>query len=132
MNMDYAVQLKGSDGEQKLAMPFLISNKPYYSSSIPTFFAYLKFDLYPLETLNNGSALLVSDLVGNTVLPPEMQNDYFAHIGDNTQYVIHPDEIMADNFMLALQTVADQDYSQYSTEGKELIESVLSVLSDHN
>ena len=132
MNMDYAVQLKGSDGEQKLAMPFLISNKPYYSSSIPTFFAYLKFDLYPLETLNNGSALLVSDLVGNTVLPPEMQNDYFAHIGDNTQYVIHPDEIMADNFMLALQTAADQDYSQYSTEGKELIESVLSVLSDHN
>jgi len=131
MTLDYGVKLSDGNGTEKTIIPFIISNKPYYSPSTPSFFAYLKFDLYPLEILKDGSALLISDIAGNTVLSPEMQNDYFNHIGDNTQYVIHPDEIMADNFMLAVQTAYDGDYSQYSDEGKSLIEGVLNILSKY-
>ncbi len=131
VTLDYGIKLNDESGKEQLVVPFLISSQQYYDQSIPSFFSYLKFDLYPLIEQANGKSLLVSDTDGNTPLSAEMQNDYFNHIGDNTQYVIHPDEVMADNFMLALLAYDTGEYSEFSKSGKKLIDEVLEVLKGY-
>jgi predicted nucleic acid-binding Zn finger protein len=53
-------------------------------------------------------------LKGNTVKEPELLNGrpiiysmndvrgFFEQVGRNTQYILHPEEIMADNFVYAI------------------------------
>jgi len=127
VTIDYAVRLEDGKGNNQMAMPFLVSNQPYFSKNIPSFFAYLSFDLYPLEKLQNGY-ILGADKAGKTNLDPIYQADYFNHIADNTQYVIHPEEVMADNFMLSTMAYDKGDYKEFSKVGRELIDKVLDLL----
>ena len=58
--------------------------------------------------------------------------DVFWKIGDNTQYIIHPDEIAADNFMLALIAANENNFSKFSKTGRIKVESVLKLLKSKN
>lgn len=127
VTLDYGILLK-SNGKEQLSLPFLISNQPYFSRSIPTFFSYLGFDLYALESIDNSTLRITSDKTGKTTLDGALQQDYFNHIADNTQYVIHPDEVLADNFMLGVMAFNKNDYSAFSVKGKQLIDELLAVL----
>jgi len=124
----YAITLDNGKNRPELAIPLLTSAQPYYSKTLPSFFAYLKFDLYLARPLPDGSLLIDADGAANTTLSPEHQNNYFQHIADNTQYVIHPEEIMADNFMMAVRAYESGDYSSYSKVGKKLLDEVTEVL----
>jgi hypothetical protein len=53
---------------------------------------------------------------------------FFTKIKDNTQYIIHPDEIMADNFMFAVLAFSNDDYNRFSGTGKVLIKELLTIL----
>lgn len=128
---DYAITLDNGKNRTELAIPLLVSAQPYYSKSLPSFFAYLKFDLYLARPLPDGSLLIDADGAANTTLSPEHQNNYFQHIADNTQYVIHPEEIMADNFMMAVRAYESGDYSSYSKVGKQLLDKVTEVLKGY-
>lgn len=81
----------------KDCMMILYSDKDYSGGS---FFAYLKIGLVELSlnekkeiVLRNGKPIIYEiDKVGN----------FFEQIGFNTNYVIDPEEVMADNFMYAI------------------------------
>ena len=125
---DYAISLTDADGKEQLSLPFLISNQPYFSASIPSFFSYLGFDLYALDVIDDRTLRISSDPTGKTTLSSSAQADYFVHIADNTQYVIHPEEVMADNFMLGVMAYDSEDYSDFSPQGKKLIDELLTIL----
>lgn len=123
VTMDYAITLDGPDGK-KSVLPMIISTKPSYTPSVPSLFSYLKFDLYELDP---SSCTLLCDSKGLPTLGPEYQQDYFNHIKDNTQYIIHPEEIMADNFAILLTA---NDLKTYSQDGQKLLEKLKTSLKN--
>ena len=53
----------------------------------------------------------------------EMPSEYWRKIGRNTNYIIHPEEIMADNFSLAIR-------QQRNVQNPEILDALLEVLSE--
>ena len=116
----FAIQL----GDKALAVPVVYSKAAVYSKSKPGFFDYLGFDLFELS---EDGTILVNDN-GGTTLDPAFMPSFFAQIKDNTQYIIHPDEIIADNFMLAVNANDNRKFDDYSTEGKKLLTNIIALL----
>lgn len=83
-------------------MPVLVSKSPRYDAARGgSLFAYLDFKLLQLVDDNgakraamvNGAPLLVE---------PDSVPGYAEQIGANTKYIIHPEEVLADNFVFLL------------------------------
>ncbi|MCA9267047.1 MAG: hypothetical protein KDA41_01180, partial [Planctomycetales bacterium] len=95
--MDAVIQIE-HDGRRVAAAPVLVSRHEQYDPRRPNFFAYLDFKLLLLEASGAGHAPLLVD--GRPVLVDGRScRSYLAQLGGNTNYVIHPDEVMADNFV---------------------------------
>lgn len=74
---------------------------------------------------------VMSDENGNSTISQELMADFFRQIKDNTNYIIHPDEIMADNFMFAILSMESPDYlTRFSKEGNTLIEEIKTILRE--
>ncbi len=123
---DYYIVLKDGDKEIK-ATPIIISNSPKYLENRTSFFEYLQFDLYELKE-SDGTLEVQANKDGYTLLSPSLMASFFESIKDNTQYIIHPDEILADNFMLAVIAKSTNDYSKFSEEGLDLLKRIESIL----
>lgn len=121
-----------SNGEKPvLALPLITSKWSDFDASMPHFFDYLGFDLYPVE-FKNGKYQVGADTMGNTKMPMELTTHFFMKIRDNTQYIIHPEEIMADNFMLAALAAYKNDFTRFSPKGKQLIEDIIHITKETN
>jgi len=85
-------------------VPIIYSSSPKYDvTKGGEFFRYLKINLLAIEK-EDGMWRYKRDENGEPVLF-ELQDvpDYYNKIGSNTNYVIHPDEILAENFVLLVQ-----------------------------
>ena len=127
---DYAINLINESGEEQLALPLIVSTKERYLGSMPSFFTYLSFDLFPLSKMNDGGYTLGVNSDGRSMLSVEHNADFFKQIKDNTQYIIHPDEIMADNFMMAVIAYKNKSYEGFSEEGRQLLMKVIEILKN--
>lgn len=107
-----------------LIVPAITAKLKNFRPSQPAFFDYLAFDLYKL-TAHPSYYEITSDTLGKTTLPMEASAGFFDAIKDNTQYIIHPEEIMADNFMLGLLAGDKNEYNKFSPAGKQLIDKLL-------
>lgn len=124
------LSLKNS-GRKLKALPLIVSQSPKFNEASPAFFSYLKFDLYEVVEDSNGRLKLICDEQGFSTVSIRDFENFFSQIKDNTQYIIHPDEIMADNFMLLLGARSNDDFSKFSEEGKALLMDVESTLKAH-
>lgn len=87
----------GEEGKQKF-VPLISTRAPAYNPKAPTFFQYLHFQLYPIDDM--GDVYFVRDpALCDDLDQSKIMAAYFARITNNTQYIIHPDEILADNFV---------------------------------
>jgi len=107
VNMAYAITLNTDKDEDQAiqAIPVIHANSPNYSANKPAFFGYIQFDLFRIEKKGVVNEVKISDEKGPMIIPeiPDLYYpSFFEQIYDNTQYIIHPDEIMADNFMFAI------------------------------
>jgi hypothetical protein len=92
---DHSIRLR-ADGKEVAAVPILFSaTEKYDSHRGGEFFSYLQFQFLILE---NGSG---SSSAGE-VVPPSRVSGFFEQVGRNTDYVIHPEEILAENFALLI------------------------------
>ncbi len=92
-------------GETFQAAPILYSSSATYDADKqPPLFKYLTFRLMKVEQHEGRWRPLLKE--GEPVLIDSAQSQSFANqIGQNTKYIIHPDEILADNFVhLVMQT----------------------------
>lgn len=125
---DYAIKLAHADGGPSVeGIPLIRSVLPRYREEKPQFFEYLLFDIYQLDTQGNRARVSCAKDGSSTMDIANFQ-DFFKQIKDNTQYIIHPDEIIADNFQMAVKAYQDQDYSKVGPEGKKLLNDVLQKL----
>jgi len=125
---DYCIHLHDKKGDLQRAVPLILSRKERYDPEIPSFFSYLNFDLFPLIKISENDVTLGVNQKGESSLSIEHNANFFELIKDNTTYIIHPDEIMAENFMLAVDTNGDENMSSFSPEGIELLNKVMDVL----
>lgn len=126
VTFQYLMEIESSlDG--KKAVPLITSKFNQFKPSNPAFFDYLNFDLYELRDKGNYYEVL-SDASGKSTMPLKNTPVFFTKIKDNTQYIIHPDEIMADNFMLALLAYNKGEYGKFSKDGRNLIDKVIERL----
>lgn len=123
VSFQYLIHLE-AQGRQVKAIPLITSKWARYKPDVPSFFDYLNFDLYKLDD-HGDSYMATSTPQGRSLIPVDETPSFFTKIKDNTQYIIHPDEIMADNFMLALQAYSNGNYSKFSKEGRALVDSVI-------
>ncbi len=90
------------DGQPVVTAPVLYATPAKFDKAGGSLFKYLTFRLLALEPdgdhwrpkLENGEPVF---------LDPREQPDYARQIGGNTGYIIHPDEILADNFVLLVR-----------------------------
>ena len=87
-----------ADGKKLTAAPILYASaKQFDPKQGGTLFRYLTFRLLVIEQ-KDGKWQSVFHGEQPTVIDPRKLPAYFEKIGKNTHYIIHPDEILADNF----------------------------------
>jgi hypothetical protein len=98
---DYYIRLQ-VDGRQSCVVPLLISRVEKYDVERGgEFFDYIKLQFLVMEK-EIGSAKLKTVFDGSSpkVVGMERLSGFFEQVGRNTNYIIHPEEILADNFAL--------------------------------
>ena len=101
--LTHFIQLQINDNTNVSAVPVTFSKKERYDEG--SLFDYLTFKLLIVE-VKDGNAAAV-DAGSPELLDPNKQVDYFRQIGRNTGYIIHPEEILADNFVHLLSNRVD-------------------------
>ncbi len=88
------------DGQKAWATPILLSNREHYDTQRGGgVFDYLRVHLLLVEPRQG--RWFYQQVDGKPVLLlPKSTPSYFEQIGKNTQYIIHPEEILADNFQM--------------------------------
>lgn len=90
------------NGRAAELMPVLVSKAPRYDAQRGgTLFSYLDFKLMLLETAGDSRRTALEN--GKPVLlEPAVVPGFAEQVGRNTKYIIHPEEILADNFVFLL------------------------------
>jgi hypothetical protein len=119
--LDSVIQLETEKGDV-FATPFLFAKRDYDDSRNDSFFAYMTFRLLVVKK-NDGNWFPVSDDGQPQLLDPAKTPSYGKQIGSNTGYIIHPDEIMADNFVHLVQRSKDLETPRIVEELRALLSS---------
>jgi len=97
--VDCTIELKNAEGKSFFGAPILYASANSYNPEKKgSMFQYLTFRLLVVEQ-DRGRwrpRLLKGEPV---VIDPKKEAAFFDKVGKNTNYVIHPDEILADNFV---------------------------------
>lgn len=98
---DYCIQLK-LGGQNAWAVPILFSRTPKYDlSQGGEFFQYLQLALLLVEApVDTIPPRVLRDSRGPRIVALQQVSGFFEQVGENTEYVIHPEEVLADNFAL--------------------------------
>ena len=124
------INIKTEGDKTVKAVPIISANEPTYTPQKPNFFGYLNFELYPLEE-NPGNFVRVLSTSEGKSPQALIGPDFFRQIRDNTQYIIHPDEVLADNFMFLAQIESgNAKMSNYSKGGQELLQEMKRILAE--
>jgi hypothetical protein len=127
-NFAYAIDLKSKERIVKV-VPIISSTLPAYTDQKKAFFDYLYFDLFEVVQNKKGTWNVLSDSDGKAMVPDDAMTSFFDQIKYNTQYIIHPDEILADNFMiLAMYKKYPDRYPGLSEDGLVLLDQIKSIL----
>lgn len=92
------------DGKVQSVAPILVADPPTFDRSFSeNMFRYLKFRLLVLEGVLDDKQMLIwqpslREGEPQFIDPAIGSEAYLEKIGRNTKYIIHPDEILADNF----------------------------------
>jgi hypothetical protein len=90
----------------------------------------LEFNLFKVEPAGDGNwAVITADDGLSSTLNMAQIPDFYKQIKDNTTYIIHPDEVLADNFSFIMLDLNGQQASiRFSKEGKALLRSIEQII----
>jgi hypothetical protein len=107
--IEHVIDLKISERASVTVAPLLFSASTFDPSSKRSMFGYMKFQLMEVRS-NDGKGWKPTIVDDKPVLHDAAIPDFHRQIGANTRYIIHPEEILADNFasLVAGAAVKDQ------------------------
>ena len=102
---DHAIRVR-CDGVERDMVPVLFSRVATYDAAAGRpFFDTMEFRLMAVEMSEGRTAVPLLDDGGRPILrSPKEVAGFFEQTGRNTSYLIHPEEIVADNVALLLRT----------------------------
>lgn len=126
VNIAYSLQVQDQKGKKIKVVPIIFSRFSNYNSENSQFFQYLEFRLFEIKE-ENGNFYIAEEDTGQK---PENMQGFFEQVGRNTSYIIHPEEILADNFkLLALQKAAEKhNLVDITNQGQELLLKIEKIL----
>ena len=117
-HFEHVIEIQAEEQSHKAMMLTLSKTKEYTGGKL---FDYVTIAMLPVTSGDGVTRAVIRD--GEPVLYQMGQfTGYFEQIGQNTQYIIHPEEIMADNFKFAVMGTED-------LPNPEIIDAVLEVLT---
>lgn len=130
--VDFAqrIRLQLENGSAIDAIPVIYAKHPGYQPDVRSFFGYVEFNLYQIEAADSSAwrVITADDGYSSTLHLNEIP-DFFRQIKDNTGYIIHPDEVLADNFAFLMRAQNKPSANdRFSEEGKKLIADMEAVL----
>ncbi len=127
VNYNYGIKVdRKTTGQEITAIPLIYSKKLNFMPAEPDFFQYLQFNLFEVD---NGAVKVTRN--GDTNVLIKNIAKFYEQIGTNTQYIIHPDEVLADNFILMCLSQNDPDIlKEYRIrpQGKKLINDLKAII----
>ncbi len=84
--------------EGRLVAPVLFAEPPVYDGAHPNFADYFELRFLVFERTEAGCAPVLAAGAPLSLAPREAVEAIFAGAGRNTNYVLHPEELLADNF----------------------------------
>ena len=129
VNYATKIDLVQSPDRTIAAFPILYSTEYQLVAKKNKFFDYMGFALYEaIDEPPHIDVMTKSDGFSSTIDLKE-QPDFMRQIGDNTGYIIHPDEVLADNFMFVCNSIKEpKSLDKFSAEGKILIKKVRDIV----
>lgn len=94
---DFCIDV-GADGDSWTVMPILYGRGPYTGGG---FFEWMEFRLLAVERVEDRWEPVRGE-EGLRLFESGEVTGFFERIGNNTNYIIHPEETMADNFVFAV------------------------------
>jgi hypothetical protein len=130
VNFAQKIALMQEDKSVKHAVPIIYANHVGYKEGNNEFFGYLEFNLFEVVAQEGGKWMVKVGQDGfSSTLSIDSQPDFFRQIKDNTGYIIHPDEVLADNFSFIMQERNGAKVSlKFSPAGKQLLKDVEAIL----
>jgi len=121
---DHCIRVKVGVKE-RWAIPILFSSAEKYDVDRGgEFFNYLQFRLLLVERPNDGLTVRpMVDAQKPKLVRMQEVSGFFEQVGKNTGYIIHPEEILADNFALLV-------LGQRNLPSPEVIEKIQAILKD--
>ena len=109
---DHSIQIRVGEEEMR-AVPILFSNAAKYDVNRGgEFFNYLQLSFLQVPRMSSGQPVLAT---------PEEVSGFFEQVGRNTNYFIHPEEILADNFALLI-------LDEHNVPSPEILEKMRRIL----
>jgi hypothetical protein len=101
--LGYAIRVRNADGEPIDAVILTFSRHAELQSDLRVPFAYVQFALFEVRKPENCWRVVTTDAADLGGLPPNRADRFFDQVGWNTQYLIHPEEIVAENLALLVR-----------------------------
>jgi hypothetical protein len=120
-SLRYYIEVE-SGGVRHKAVPLIFANSRYEASAGKGFFDYLQFRLLAVEADDDQWRVI---LQGNEplLIDPAETPSFHEQIGKNTKYIIHPDEILADNFMHLVMQAKDLPTPRVVEEMRSILQA---------
>ena len=131
VDINWAKSMVSATGKEVFALPLIYAKDTLFDAKKPDFGDYLGWNYYELAPSADNKTLIVQTVGARqqSTLDTRGINDMFLK-NYNTAYIIHPDEIVADNFALLMLSQKNAAVTKDFTEGgKKLIEKMKGVLA---
>ncbi len=128
--VDFHYQITIDDnGTKRSIVPIIYSVTDNYDPKKGSFFAHLNYELFEQSGDGEETTLLVNKTQHMSTGMWMKHPDFERQIGTNTNYIIHPDEILADNVALLCLGKKDSKNIEHLTEdGKELLKKIEKII----
>ena len=124
--VNHYIQLVDDSMQNHRVIPLIFSRSQMFDSEKTGFFEYLDFSLFKLAI---DGRLIISENQESFYM--SLLKDYMKKTGGNTNYIIHPEEIIADNFMLIIRANYSEDFSKFEESGLQLAEKIMDLLKSY-
>lgn len=98
--IEHVMKIRLSPEQTIHIAPMLVAKADYNANGPASLFAYLSFKLMQVKRTPQGWIAQQED--GEAIFHSPNTADFRRQIGNNTSYIIHPEEILADNFALIM------------------------------
>jgi hypothetical protein len=91
------------------------------------FEAHLNWDMYAIER-HKGEWQVQADSLGESTLSNTWEASFYKKASTNTDYTLHPEEMLAENFVLLLRSKTETKPLEIDNEGRALLRDLERIL----